>query len=97
MQPVSHVRRTLLVVLGAPLVISGTLVTSAMDGTSGFPGDSTGTGNSLLAQNTAPSQSANAIQKAAIIPADRMTTWNPGLFVTRARTSLRRRCPRGPS
>jgi hypothetical protein len=81
-QLIAGVRRTLLVVLGMPFVVPGTLlaVMSTVSETSGFAADDSGNGSRLLAQETTLSQSANAITTmAGIIPADRMTTWNPGL------------------
>ena len=82
MQSLAGMRRTLLLVLRASFVIPGTLlaVTSTMGETSSFDGDDSGNGNLLLARDAARSQSASATTKMpGIIPADRMTTWNPGL------------------
>jgi hypothetical protein len=76
MQSVAGIRRTLLQLLCVLFVIPGTLlaVSSKMGDTSGR------NGSLLLAQDAVLSQSASATtQMAGIIPADRMTTWNPGL------------------
>jgi len=81
-QLIAGLRRTLLVVLATPFVIPGALlaVTSTVSETGGFAGDASGNGSRLLAQDTTLSQSANATTPmAGIIPADRITTWNPGL------------------
>jgi hypothetical protein len=66
----------LLLVRRASLVIPSTFLaaTITMGETSVSAGDDSGNGSLLLAQDASPSQSAGGI-----IPADRMTTWNPGL------------------
>jgi hypothetical protein len=81
-QSFAGVHRALLLVLCASFAVSGTLlvVTSRMGETSGFASDESENGNRLLAQDATPSQNASATrQNQGIIPADRITTWNPGL------------------
>ena len=82
MKSLTGIRRTLLLVLCALFVIPGTLlgVIRTRGETSTFAGDDSGTAILLLAQGAMLSQSASTTtQMAGIIPADRMTTWNPGL------------------
>jgi hypothetical protein len=69
----------LLLVLRASFVISSAFLaaTITMGETSAFSGYDAGKGSLLLAQDATPSQSASATT--GIIPADRRTTWNPGL------------------
>jgi len=81
-QSLAGMRRTFLLVLCASIAVFGTLlaVPGKMGETNGFVGDDSANGNRLLAQDATPLQSASATtQTAEIIPADRMTTWNPGL------------------
>jgi hypothetical protein len=81
-QSLAGMHRTLLLVLCASFVVLGALlaVTSTMGETSGFAGGDSGNGNLVLAQDTRILQSASATtQTGEIIPADRITTWNPGL------------------
>src|SRR5260370_41924438 len=75
-------RHTFLLVLCASIAVSGTLlaVRGKMGETNGFVGGDSANGDRLLAQDATPSESASGTtQTAEIIPADRMTTWNPGL------------------
>jgi hypothetical protein len=97
-------RLTLLLVPCALFVISGTLfaVTSRMGETSGFAHDDSGNGNRRLAQDATRSQSTSApTQNERIVPADRMTTWNPGLNavggIPNRTTIYRTLSPRGGS
>src|SRR5260370_37549259 len=97
-------RRTLLLVLCASFIISGTFltVTGKMGEAGGVVDDDSGNGNRLLGQDATLSQSVSATtQGAGIIPADRITTWNPGLNAIGgipARTTLyQTRSPRGGS
>ncbi len=79
---IADVRRKLPVVLGALFVVLDALlaVTSAVTETSGFAGDRWGKDRRLLAEDISLSKRENAkTPMAGIIPADRMTTWNPGL------------------
>ena len=73
------IRRMLLLVPRASFVISSAFLaaTITMGETSAFSGYDAGKGGLLLAQDATPSQSASATT--GIIPADRRTTWNPGL------------------
>jgi hypothetical protein len=76
------IRRTLLVMLSMLFVIPGVLlaVTNTMDQIRGLTGGGAETGNRQLAPDTMLSQSENTTtQTGEIIPADRITTWNPGL------------------
>src|SRR5271156_5645188 len=77
-----QVRRILLVMLGMLFVLPGVLlaVTNTMAQIRGLIGGGAETGNLQLAPDTALSQSdQTTTQVAGIIPADRTTTWNPGL------------------
>ena len=68
--------------LGAPFVISGALlaVIVTMGETRGLAAGGLENSDRLLAQNTMGSPNANqAARTEGIIPADRMTVWNPGL------------------
>jgi hypothetical protein len=103
-QSLAGVRRTLLLVLCASFVIPGTLlaVMSTMGEISSRAGDDSGNGNLLLAQGATLSQSASTTtQMGGIIPADRMTTWNPGLNavggIPNRTTIYRTLSPRGGS
>jgi hypothetical protein len=81
-QALACMRGILLLVLCASFVIPGTFlaVTNVVGKASGFAGQDLGNGNLLLAQDTPLSRSESAAtQMAGIIPADRTTTWNPGL------------------
>jgi hypothetical protein len=80
MQLLAGMRRTLLLVLCASLVIAGLLVRNRISETGALAGDDSGNGNRVLAQDAPPSKSVSTnAQMEEIIPADRMTTWNPGL------------------
>lgn len=82
MRSLAGMRRTFLLVLCASIAVSGTLlaVRGKIGDTNGFVGDDSANGNRFLAQDATPSQSASGTTETAeIIPADRMTTWNPGL------------------
>jgi hypothetical protein len=71
-----------LLLLWASFVIPGMLlvVRSANGETGGFASDVWGNGHLLLAQDAPLTSDGSArTQTAGIIPADRMTTWNPGL------------------
>ena len=80
MQLLASMRRPLLLVLCASLVISVVLltVTSKVGETNNFIDDDPGNANRLLAQDATVSQGTST-QNEEIIPAERMTTWNPGL------------------
>jgi hypothetical protein len=104
LQSLTGIRRTLFLMLCALFVIPGTLlaVASMMGETSSFAGDDSGNGNLLLAQGATLSPSASATtQMTGIIPADRMTTWNPGLNavggIPNRTTIYRTLSPRGGS
>jgi hypothetical protein len=76
-QVMAGVRRKLLVLLGLPFGALLALAATVSE-TSGFA-DEVGNGSSLLAQDTTLAPRANAkTAMAGIIPADRMTAWNPG-------------------
>ena len=103
MQSISGLRWAFLLIVCAPFVIPGALmaVTSTMDGRR-FADDDPANGKRLLAQDSTLPQSANApTQKEGIIPADRMTTWNPGLNavggIPNRTTIYRTLSPRGGS
>jgi hypothetical protein len=96
-QLLAATRRTLLLVLITSSVVHGALLSVA----SGF-GDDWRNGNYLLAQDATLSQNASATtQTAGIIPADRITTWNPGLNaaggIPNRTTIYRTLSPRGGS
>jgi hypothetical protein len=100
-QLLTGIRQALLLVLCASLVTAGTFLTVTSE-TSGLVRDDSANHNLLLAQDAAVSQSANTTsQMAGIIPADRVTTWNPGLNAVGgipARTTIYRTLsPRGAS
>jgi hypothetical protein len=81
-QLLAAICRMLLLVPRASFVIPGTFLAATITTgeTSVFASDDSGNGSLLLAQDATPSQSASAITQATgIIPADRITTWNPGL------------------
>jgi hypothetical protein len=86
-QSLAGIRRTLRLVLRASFVIPGVtlvvislMVINKMGETSSFAGNGSENGSILLAQEAPPSQGASTTTPVeAIIPADRMTTWNPGL------------------
>jgi hypothetical protein len=96
-------RCTVLLVLCGSITVVGTLAAaSKMGETSGFVSDDSRSGKHLLAQDTAVSQSGSATtQTAAVIPADRITTWNPGLNavggIPRRTTIYQTLSPRGGS
>jgi hypothetical protein len=71
------IRRMLLRVPRASSVIPSALVAATVTLGSIFSGYDAGNGSLLLAQDATPSQRASAMT--GIIPADRRTTWNPGL------------------
>jgi hypothetical protein len=71
------IRRMLLRVPRASFVIPSAFLAATITLGSVFSGYDAGNGSLLLAQDATPSQSASAMT--GIIPADRKTTWNPGL------------------
>jgi hypothetical protein len=103
-QSLAAICRILLLVPCASFVIPITFfaATITMGETSTFAGDDSGNGSLLLTQDATFSQSASAAtQMAGIIPADRMTTWNPGLNaiggIPNRTTIYRTLSPRGGS
>jgi hypothetical protein len=75
-----QLHRALLLMLCASLVTTATAlaVTNPVAETGRLAGEDSGNGKRLLAENATPSASATP-ETAEIIPADRRTTWNPGL------------------
>jgi hypothetical protein len=101
---VTGMRHTFLLLLCASIVVPGTLlaVKNETGETRDFVGDGLENGTRLLAQDATNSQSASATtQTTAIIPADRITTWNPGLTamggIPRRTTIYQTLSPRGGS
>src|SRR5437899_2009024 len=95
--------RRLRLVLCTSLVLPGMLlmITSKTGETNGVVNDSESR-SVLVAQDAARAQDASAITQATgIIPADRMTTWNPGLNavggIPNRTTIYRTLSPRGGS
>jgi hypothetical protein len=77
----SKPRRLRLTRADAFVIFGGLLALIGMMGApGGFAGGGSAAGNPVFSKDASPSESANKANEAqAIIPADRMTIWNPGL------------------